>query len=134
MGGALPAGYVEVRRGVYERIDTIKRRKSSKKTVLPIKGSSGDGKPKRVVRNEPLAKNEGKKENSGRVHVRITVFRKRLTDPDNNNCKWIIDCLRYSGVLRDDREEDVTLEIRQEKTRGQEETLIELFHHESGAV
>lgn len=124
----IPDGYVEVRKGVYERIDVIKRRKMAREAILPTQSPSRNGKPKRSVRNEPLAKNEGEKKNTGRIHVRITVFRKRLTDPDNNNCKWIIDCLRYSGILHDDREEDVSLEIRQEKTREQEETLIELFN------
>lgn len=124
----IPDGYVEVRKGVYERIDVIKRRKMAREAILPAKSPSRNSKSKLSVRNEPLAKNEGEKKNTGRIHVRITVFRKRLTDPDNNNCKWIIDCLRYSGILQDDREEDVSLEIRQEKTREEEETLIELFN------
>ena len=124
----IPAGYVETKKGVYERRDLIKKRTVGRKTILPAKGESSDGESEPPVRDGALAKTTGEKKNTGRVLVRITVFRKRLTDPDNNNCKWIIDCCRYAKLLHDDREQDVTLEIRQEKTRGEEETLIELFH------
>jgi len=129
----LPAGYVEVSKGVYERIDTLQRKFMRGKTILPAKSKSRDSKPKPTIRDGALAKTKGEKKNTGRVLVRITVFRKRLTDPDNNNCKWIIDCCRYAKLLHDDREQDVALEIRQEKTRGEEETLIELFH-DAGSV
>jgi hypothetical protein len=124
----LPAGYVEVSKGVYERVDVIKKRAVGGKTVLPAKSTSRNSKPKPPVLNGAVGEAGGEKAHTGRILVRITVFRKRLTDPDNNNCKWIIDCCRYAKLLHDDREQDVTLEIRQEKTRGEEETLIELFH------
>jgi hypothetical protein len=127
-GTTIPAGYVEVSKGVYERIDVLKKRAVGRKAILSAKSKSCDSKSKPTVRNGTLAKTAGEKKDTGRVLVRITVFRKRLTDPDNNNCKWIIDCCRYSKLLRDDREQDVVLEIRQEKTRGEEETLIELFN------
>jgi hypothetical protein len=125
VGVALPAGYVEVRKGVYERIDV------RKKALLNNKSPSRNPKPKRPVRNEPLAKGNGKKEDTGRIHIRLVARRKRLIDPDNLIFKYHIDCLRYAGAIPDDREGDVTIETRQEKTRGQEETLIELFRHES---
>jgi hypothetical protein len=133
MGVALPAGYVEVREGVYERIDTIQRRFMAGKTILPNKNTSSNRKPKQAVLNGAMGKAKGKKEDSSRIHVRVTVFRKRLTDPDNSTPKYALDCLRYAGVLQDDREQDITLETRQEKTRGQEETLIELFH-DTGSI
>jgi hypothetical protein len=123
----LPAGYVEVSKGVYERIDTIQR------TFLDGKSSSRNPKPKRPVRDEPLAKGGGKKENTGRIHIRLTARRKRLIDPDNLVFKYFIDCLRYAGAIPDDRAEDVTIETKQEKTRQKEETIIELFR-ESKAV
>ena len=127
MGVALPAGYVEVRKGVYERIDV------RKKALLDNKGGVRDPKPKRAVRHEPLAKGDSKKEGSGRIHIRLTARRKRLIDPDNLVFKYHIDCLRYAGAIPDDRESDVTIETRQEKTRGQEETLIELFNESAGS-
>ena len=124
----IPAGYVEVSKGVYERIDTIQR------TLLNRKSASSNAKPKRAVRNEPLAKGGGKKEDTGRIHIRLTARRKRLIDPDNLVFKYFIDCLRYAGAIPDDRAEDVTIETRQEKTREEEETLIELFRNEPVAV
>ena len=117
----IPAGYVEVSKGVYERIDIIQR------TFLDGKSSSRNPKPKRPVRNEPLAKGGSKKENTGRIHIRLTARRKRLIDPDNLVFKYFIDCLRYAGAIPDDRAEDVTIETKQEKTRQKEETVIELF-------
>ncbi len=127
MGVSLPEGYVEVRKGVYERIEAIQS------TFLDRKGSSRNPKPKRPVRNESLAKGGGKKENTGRIHIRLTARRKRLIDPDNLVFKYFIDCLRYAGAIPDDRAEDVTIEARQEKTRGEEETLIELFN-DAGSI
>ena len=117
----IPAGYVETSKGVYERIDIIQR------TFLDSKGSSRNPKPKRPVRDEPLAKGGGEKENTGRIHIRLTARRKRLIDPDNLVFKYFIDCLRYAGAIPDDRAEDVTIETKQEKTRQKEETVIELF-------
>lgn len=123
---AIPKGYVEIRDGVYERIDVIQR------TFLDAKSTSGNRKSKRAVRNESLAKDEGKEKNAGRIHIRFTVKRKRLIDPDNIIAKYLIDCLRYAGAIPDDRQKDVSLEVRQEKTREEEETLIELFHESAG--
>ena len=117
----IPAGYVEVSKGVYERIDIIQR------TFLDGKSSSRNPKPKRPVRDESLAKGGSKKENTGRIHIRLTARRKRLIDPDNLVFKYFIDCLRYAGAIPDDRAEDVTIETKQEKTRQKEETVIELF-------
>lgn len=50
-----------------------------------------------------------------RVRVRVTSFRVRLLDPDNLCPKYFIDCLRYANCIRDDRQQDITLEVRQEK-------------------
>jgi hypothetical protein len=125
MGGQIPDGYIEIRSGVYERRDLIQR------TFLDNKGASPNPKPKRPVRNEPLAKNRRKKEDSGRIHIRLTARKKRLIDPDNLVFKYFIDCLRYAGAIPNDRAEDVTIETHQEKTRGEEETLIELFRDDA---
>ena len=67
-----------------------------------------------------------------RVHVCFTSVRKRLLDPDNVVCKWTLDALRFSGVLRGDEPDKITLEIKQRKAeKGEEEhTLIELFTHQ----
>ena len=129
----LPAGYVEVSKGVYERIDVIKKRAVGGKAVLPAKSKSRNGKSKPPVLNGSVGKACGEKTHTGRILVRITVFRKRLVDPCNAGQKYLVDCLRYVGLLVDDREQDIALEIRQEKTRGEEETLIELFN-DAGSI
>jgi len=129
----IPAGYVETKKGVYVRRDLIKKRTVGRKTIPNNQGASPDPKPKRSIRNEPLAKGGGKKENTGRIHIRLSARRKRLIDPDNLVFKYFIDCLRYAGAIPDDRAEDVTIEARQEKTRGEEETLIELFN-DAGSI
>jgi hypothetical protein len=124
----LPAGYVEVSKGVYERIDVIKKRAVGGKTILPAKSPSRNSKPKPPILNGAVGKAGREKKNTGRILVRITVYRKRCVDPCNAGQKYLVDCLRYAGILVDDREEDIALEINQEKTRGEEETLIELFN------
>jgi len=124
----IPSGYIEIRPGVYERADNIKR------TVPRNEDTSGPRKPERPVRHEPMVKDEGKKAHSGRVHIRVTRRSKRPTDPDNNLGKYFIDSLRYAGVLHDDTEKDVTIEMRQEKVREKEETVIELFHYDTEPV
>lgn len=124
----IPAGYVEVSKGVYERVDVIKKRTVGRKAVLQPKSPSSDSKPKPPVCNGAVGKAKREKKNTGRILVRIKIARKRCVDPCNAGQKYLVDCLRYAGILVDDREEDIALEIHQEKTREKEETLIELFH------
>jgi hypothetical protein len=63
-----------------------------------------------------------------RRRVRITVCTQRLRDPDNNCVKWLIDSLRYFGILADDSPEHITLEVvqRKVKTKQEQGTLIEI--------
>ena len=123
----LPAGYVEVSKGVYERIDVIQRKFMGGEAILPAKSPCRNSKPKPPVCNGAVGKAKREKKNTGRILVRIKISRKRCVDPCNAGQKYLVDCLRYAGILVDDREEDIALEIHQEKTRDQEETLIELF-------
>lgn len=97
------------------------------RTVLPAKSKIQTAKPEQIVLNESLGENGGEAQGSKRVHVRITSLRKRLIDPDNITVKWIIDCLRYADLIKDDREKDITLEVSQKKAE-KDETLIELFY------
>jgi len=122
----IPPGYIEVAPNVYERRPSIKPKSGidvpiGNKRNLPI--------PQPAIRNESLAEAEGKKEDTGRVHIRIVFVRTRLIDPDNNISKWEVDCLRYAGVIKNDREQDVTIETGQRKAaKGeQEKTIIEVF-------
>jgi len=85
-------------------------------------------KPKRPFCHEPLGKVAREEEDSGRVRVRIVSFRKRLIDPDNLAPKYFIDCLRYAGFIRDDRAQDIALEVSQQKvkSKAEEYTRIEI--------
>lgn len=85
-------------------------------------------KPQRAVRDEPLGKAGREKENPSRFRVRIVSLRCRLIDPDNLCPKYFIDCLRYAEMLRDDRAQDIILEVSQQKvaTKEEEHTLIEI--------
>ena len=84
--------------------------------------------PESPVQHEPVAAQAGEAKNPSRIHVRITSFRCRLLDPDNLCPKYFVDCLRYAGLIPDDRAQDIALEVRQEKvsTRAQERTVIEI--------
>lgn len=64
-----------------------------------------------------------------RRHIRITARRTRLCDPDNQVVKFIIDALRYNGIIADDTTYDITLEVGQEKVsqKIKEGTLIEVI-------
>ena len=125
---SIPSGYVETKKGVYVRRDLIP------KPILQPENTSRNRKPKPPVCHGALGEAERKTPYTGRIHVRVTVRRKRTTDPDNNTPKYVLDCLRYAQVLPDDREQDITLETRQEKTRDKEETLIELFRYDAKAI
>jgi len=55
-----------------------------------------------------------------RLRVVVTSRRCRLLDPDNVCPKYVIDLLRYGGVLRDDSPDLIDLEIRQERVSKKE--------------
>lgn len=82
-------------------------------------------KPERPVRNEPVAKKERESANPSRVRVCVKSFRKRLIDPDNLCPKYFIDCLRYAGLIPDDRAQDIELLVTQEKSKD-ERTEIQI--------
>ena len=87
---------------------------------------------KHPVRNGPLGAHKGEARYAGRCRVSITSHRRTLLDPDNLCVKWFIDALRYSGIIGDDRAQDIELSVRQEKvfTPADERTeiLIEPIH------
>ena len=84
--------------------------------------------PEPIVRNESVGTAPREACYSMRVRVCVTSFRVRLLDPDNLCPKYFVDCLRYSNCIRDDRSQDIALEIRQEKvaSKSDERTEIEL--------
>ena len=85
-------------------------------------------KPQPIVRPEPLGEAPRKSVGEARIRVSVTSRRCRLLDPDNVCPKYVIDLLRYGGVLRDDSPDLIELEIRQEKvrTKEEEETVIHI--------
>lgn len=64
---------------------------------------------------------------STRVLVRITSYRCQPADPDNIIGKWMVDCLRYSRVIRNDRKEDIDYQVHQEKVRTKKEERTEIL-------
>lgn len=76
---------------------------------------ASNAKPKPPVRHEPMAATCGEVKDPARVLVRITAFRVRRLDPDNACPKYFVDCLRYADIIKNDRDQDIILEIRQER-------------------
>jgi hypothetical protein len=72
---------------------------------------------------------------AGRRHVCITVATCRLRDADNTVVKWLVDSLRYHGIIADDDPGSITLEVRQVKVGSKkfQGTLIEVDLHEPKA-
>jgi hypothetical protein len=66
---------------------------------------------------------------SKRVLVRVTSFRKRLLDEDNLCEKYLVDLLRYAGVIPGDEADKAKIKVRQVKVgKAQpEKTVIEVF-------
>lgn len=79
--------------------------------------AASSAKPEPAVRHEPVAEKAGEAGDTGGIqaHVVVTSYRRRLCDPDNLCPKYFIDCLRYAGLIRDDRPQDISLEVRQQK-------------------
>jgi sulfur carrier protein ThiS len=74
---------------------------------------------------------EGKTPGAGLRHCRFTLRRKQLLDVDAkySSVKDLLDCLAIAGVIRGDKEGQITLEVNQEKIkRGEfEQTIIEVI-------
>ena len=86
-------------------------------------------KPQQALCHEPLAEGEGKEESSQRTIVCIKSFRSRLLDPDNLCAKSLLDGLRYASLIPDDRPQDITLTVSQEKCAKEDErTTIEIVY------
>lgn len=81
-------------------------------------------------KHRPLQALEGNRGNekphSSRRLVRITCFRVRRQDPDNSVAKWHVDALRLAGIIEDDTEDHIKLEIVQVQVgqKAQERTVI----------
>lgn len=132
---SVPAGYVEVRKGVYERIDTIQRRfVPKKKSRSKIKRGIQASQLKPPIWDESLPENAGEKIHTGRMFVSVESVRSKLLDTDNlyGGAKFFIDFLRYCGAIREDTEEQIELRVTQRKAQKGEKdkTIIEVWKRE----
>ena len=123
---SVPAGYVEVRKGVYERRDIIKQKtntKAKRKTPPPI--------TQPPLLNEPLSEVEGKEGDSSRLLVLIESVRGKSCDTDNlyGGAKFFVDFLRLCGAIPEDTEDQIELRVTQRKKKKgeQEKTIIEVW-------
>jgi len=127
----LPAGYVEVSKGVYERIDTIQRKFMSKKSSPKTACKPQATEPEPTLFDESLSEIEGEKGDPSRMLVCIESVRKKLLDKDNlyGGAKFYCDFLRLSGVIREDTEKEIDLQVTQRKPKkGEaEKTVIEVW-------
>jgi hypothetical protein len=80
-----------------------------------------------AVQNEPLGQDGGEKEDTKRIAVRVVSFRQKLLDPDNPVIKYFVDGLRYSGLIPNDRQEDITVEVGQKKVAHKEDERTEII-------
>ena len=123
----IPAVYVEVSKGVYERRDIIKQKASAK-----TKRKTPPAVTQPPLFDEPLSEVEGKEGDPSRLLVCIESVRKnRLLDTDNlyGGAKFYCDFLRYCGAIPDDTEDQIELKVTQRKAKkGEEEkTVIEVW-------
>ena len=79
--------------------------------------------------NGALEAQEVQGQTGERILVRITSFRRRLLDEDNQCEKYHVDLCRYAGVIPCDTPGEVQIEVRQRKAHkaAREETLVEVF-------
>ena len=96
------------------------------------RGQDADPKPQPIVVVGALGEEAVEGANLPRDLVRITSYRCRPVDPDNlvGGCKYAIDALRYAGVIQDDRQTDIQLQVFQvkTKTKKEEKTVIEVTY------
>ena len=81
-------------------------------------------------RVESLASHPPQKGAAGRILIRMVSVRQRLCDPDNLSCKYLLDSLRYVGLIPGDEPEKIKLEVDQRRTeKGESEhTTIEITY------
>lgn len=79
--------------------------------------------------HEPLEAPQVQAADSGRFLVRVTAFRRRLLDIDNQAEKFHTDLCRYAGVIPNDNPERTDIEVKQVKVGSKEKefTRVEVF-------
>src|SRR5689334_16104470 len=87
---------------------------------------SSSPKPQPPFQHEQVAETKGEENHPGRIAVSVVSYRARLLDPDNVCPKYFIDGLRYSGLLHDDRTQDIDLKVSQQKVKTRKEERTEI--------
>lgn len=115
------------------REEIINRYPNASESFIRANLSDGDSgavaKLESNPRNAPLAKEEVQGRDKARFRVCIGSRRKRLIDQDNLCEKYIVDLIRYCGVIPDDAPDKCEIEVSQTKCKKgeQEEITIEVF-------
>jgi hypothetical protein len=96
---------------------------------IQLKNAGKVAKLERDSGNAPLEAKKNQRSASSRFLVRIESRRKRLLDEDNICEKYLVDLLRYSGIIANDSPDQCRIEVSQTKCRkGEpEEITIEVF-------
>ncbi len=87
---------------------------------------ASNSEPECAVSHDALGPAQGETQDAGRAFVFITSFRRRLLDTDNLVGKYVVDSLRYAGLIFDDSPDQITLTVRQRKVahKGEERTEV----------
>ena len=121
----IPIEITDAMRRCMHRDPTLRKPNANHHPTTQIQNTEPQQRPEKLV-----CDSKGEAQSTGRVALVFTLRRVRLLDPcaKYGSCKALIDGLRYAGILYDDREEDITLEVNQEKVRHfkDEETLISI--------
>jgi hypothetical protein len=96
---------------------------------LRAKNAGPAAKLERTPCDAPLEAKKNQRSASSRFLVRIESRRKRLLDEDNICEKYLVDLLRYSGIIANDSPDQCRIEVAQTKCRkGEpEEITIEVM-------
>ena len=75
------------------------------------------------------ANGSGKTQSTRRPHVCFTLCRTKLLDVDAKygSIKDLLDSLQYAGLVSGDREDQITLEVQQEKVAHRSEERTEII-------
>lgn len=58
--------------------------------------------------------------------IKITDYRQRLLDRDGACPKYVIDCLRYAGIIENDRYGDVDYKVHQVRVKEEKDIRTEI--------
>lgn len=139
----IPKGWIEIRPGEFAHPQSELIQKTRKKfepirdSVINderIKNTSGgrlsDSEPERDEASALGETIQGEEKGEDRIIVRFGLCRCKLLDTDNlyASVKDLLDGIKDAGLIPDDKEEDINLQVNQTKVsrRKDEKTVIEI--------